>query len=129
MNEYGESLWRMIRTGKRDYSAGWRAAENGMSLAYNARKVSDEWKFSALECVRVCAAEKETFIIDDVHVVMTRRGVSIETPTHGCALGAVMRIAAKDGYIESTKETRRSKRVSTHADVRPVWRSKIWEGK
>lgn len=125
----GDAATKQLRDArKKAKQDSWDAAEQGMNRAYGSVAITDEWREDALTCVRICATEKQHFMIDDVHEVMKRCGVKIETPTHGCALGAVMCIAKKTGYMERTPQTARSKRVSTHADVRPVWRSKLYKG-
>jgi hypothetical protein len=92
-------------------------------------RVDPGWKDEARQAIYNAALRCKLLIIDDVHDQLDAAGVGVPTISHGCTLGALMSEAKKNGYIESTDMRRRSSRSVSHADLRPVWRSCIFDPK
>lgn len=88
-------------------------------------RVDPGWRDAARQAIYDTARRCRFFIIDDVHDQLRAAGMEMPTPLHGCCLGALMSEARRNQYIEDTRERRRSARDSTHADLRPVWKSLI----
>ena len=85
------------------------------------RNAHEEWKDVALEAVYQAALVNGKFIVDEVW-----RYMPPDVSTHELrAMGAVMKKAAKAGWITGTGEYRPSAKVTTHKGLRHVWRSLI----
>ena len=85
------------------------------------RNAHEEWKDVALEAVYQAALVNGKFIVDEVW-----RYMPPDVSTHELrAMGAVMKKAAKAGWIIGTGEYRPSAKVTTHKGLRHVWRSLI----
>ena len=85
------------------------------------RNAHEEWKDVALEAVYQAALVNGKFIVDEVW-----RYMPPDVSTHELrAMGAVMKKAAKAGWIIGTGEYEPSAKVSTHKGLRHVWRSLI----
>lgn len=89
------------------------------------QSADEKWIKAADYAVSKLALRKPDLTTDDVWDVLD--GLGVETPEHR-AMGAVMRRAAKDGIIQRTDRTIKTRRPSRNkGDVR-VWRSRIfWE--
>lgn len=89
------------------------------------QSADDKWKKAADYAVVQLALRKSEITADDVWDVLD--GLDVETHEHK-AMGPVMRRAAKDGIIERTDRTIKTRRPQRHkGDVR-VWKSRIyWE--
>lgn len=85
----------------------------------------EKWVKAADYAVAHLALRKPEVTADDVWDVLD--GMDVDTPEHK-AMGPVMRRAAKEGIIERTDRTVKTRRPSRNkGDVR-VWRSRIfWE--
>jgi len=89
------------------------------SVAANA---GSAWMRHASSAIRAAAHRSSTITVDDVHPFLT------EQPHDLRALGAAMRQAARDGFIERIPgEYRTSERPETHSRPLAVWRSRIFE--
>lgn len=109
-------------------SEGWDLAKKGMRQAYDhVRKTDPGWIDAAREAIYRTALRCRYFIIDDVHDQLAAMGAAMPTAAHGCALGALMNEAKKNRWMVGTGEKRRSGRPLTHGDLRPVWRSLIFD--
>ena len=85
------------------------------------RNAHEEWKDAALEAVYQAALVNRKFIVDEVW-----RYMPPDVSTHELrAMGAVMKKAAKAGWIIGTGEYEPSAKVSTHKGLRHVWQSLI----
>jgi hypothetical protein len=85
----------------------------------------ERWKKAADYAVMQLALRKPEVTADDVWDVLD--GLNVDTHENR-AMGPVMRRAAKDGIIERTERTTKTRRPTRHkGDVR-VWKSRIfWE--
>jgi hypothetical protein len=81
-----------------------------------------EWKDRALEAVHATALVMESFTVDDVW-----RIGRLDPTRENRAMGAVMRNAVREGWIENTHMTRPSS-LRSHLAPRTVWRSLIYRG-
>ena len=79
-----------------------------------------DWKDAALEAVHQTALALYEFIVDDVWERLGSR------PAEGRAMGAVMKKAVSEGWIEATNLYKPSVQPQCHANPRRVWRSKVW---
>lgn len=89
-------------------------------VAFNAPR---DWMEAAEKCVFEVALTADTFTTDDVMQMMTLQ--EYDFPHEPRALGAVMRRARRESWIEPTPEFRQSERVSRHAAPLRVWQSLI----
>ena len=106
----------------------WEAAADGMGRAdASISKIDPGWRDGAMQSIYDTALRCRFLIIDDVHDQLKANGFDMPTPLHGCCLGALMTKARKQGYIEATGKFRRSGRITTHVDLRPVWKSLIFD--
>ena len=80
-----------------------------------------EWKETTADIILHLAQTKQTFTTDDVWERVTK-------PLNPRALGPVMKLAQKSGWIEPTSEFISSKRPVAHARPVRVWRSLIYTG-
>lgn len=85
---------------------------------------NDEWYTEALEAVRYIAEGNFSFTTDDVWEQLKQNVPQIITP-ESRAMGAVMREAAKRGWIISSETYRKSKRPECHSRPVLVWRSQL----
>src|SRR5262249_2390458 len=106
----------------------WDRAKDGMRRASeHVGKVDPGWKDEARMAIFAAAKRCKMLIIDDVHDQLKAAGVGIPSNSHACALGHLMTEAKDNGYIESTGKHRRSGRPSSHADMRPMWKSNVFD--
>lgn len=89
-----------------------------------AANVEWDWAAHALEAVWRTAIELESFIVDEVW----SRIPECKGPHEPRAMGAVMRRARDNRWIEATDQYRASDRVTAHRNPRRVWRSLLFEG-
>jgi hypothetical protein len=82
-----------------------------------ASKASEEWKSYCLSLIKNIATLNQRFTSDLVMLAMT------EKPHDPRALGPLMKLAQKSGYIRPTNEYRPS--VRRHATPLRVWESLI----
>lgn len=94
-----------------------QARDEAMSAI--SRNTSREFSEAAQAAIRIVAAHKDTFLVDDVWVVL-----ELDSEPHDRrALGPEMIKAVKMGVIERTNEFRPSTQVQCHANPRRVWRA------
>lgn len=79
-----------------------------------------EWKDRALAAVRRTCEALPDFVVDDVWSTG-----GLESTREDRALGAVMRRAAKLGWMERTDRVRPS--VRSHGSPKPVWKSNLYD--
>lgn len=109
-------------------SKAWDKAVEGMQAASDhVGRVDPWWKEQARQGIYDSARRCKLVFIDDIHDQLNAMGIGVPTRSHGCALGALMNEAHKNGVIEPTGMKRRSSRSASHADLRPVWRSLIFD--
>lgn len=96
------------------------------ALAQVDGAADDKWKVDADYAISRLATRQETITADDVWDVLDDLGSG--DPPEKRAIGPRFNAAARDGIIERTERTRKSRHPSRHkGDVR-VWRSLIfWE--
>ena len=88
------------------------------ALARVKEHADKEWKAEAMRAVVRVARERGRFTTDDVWAVLGESG------THEPrAMGAIMRQAARNGWVRATDEYVRSSRVACHARPLRVWES------
>jgi len=88
----------------------------------NALKHADAgWLTEALAAVFRVASSQENFTVD--HVWLDGEGLS--SPREPRAMGAVMRIASKAGWISPTPDHWMSKRPACHRRPLRVWQSRL----
>ncbi len=83
-----------------------------------------EWKVRALDAINTCALSFPHFTTDAVWALLDGGPETHERR----ALGAVMRDAARRGWIESTERTEQAARVVAHQRPQRVWHSLIYGG-
>jgi hypothetical protein len=81
-----------------------------------------EWQSDALEAIWVVAKRYPILTTDDLWAIGLKR------PREPRAMGGAMKAAAREGWIEPTDRTRKSKRSACHARPIRIWRSLIHEG-
>lgn len=82
-----------------------------------------EWKITALEVVKSCAAQMPEFTTDDVWQALAKIAIG----THeNRAIGPVMNAAARAGYITPTDRFQNCNRVSRHRAPVRVWKSNLF---
>ena len=84
-----------------------------------------DFKSAALECVLLLAKNRKEFTTDAVWYLLGKGGV--QSPPEPRAMGAIMRIAASNGWVEATDRTALSVRTPCHRRPIRVWESKIGE--
>lgn len=84
---------------------------------------NEEWCATALQAVLLVARRRVVFTTDDVWACLSAVNAA---PSDNRALGAVMREAAKRGYITNTGRTAKSKSVVNHARPLAVWESIVY---
>lgn len=83
---------------------------------------SDDWKRIALDAIHRCALSMPTFTTDDVWRVLVETDARTHEPR---ALGALMRTAARKGWICDAGASQKSDQVSCHGRKKAVWRSRL----
>ena len=87
------------------------------------RAADPAWKKAAMRSVAELAALRPEFTTDDVWESLHRSGQ--EMPREPRALGAVMRTAAKMGFVEASDRYAQSARVACHRRPIRIWVSRI----
>lgn len=95
---------------------GMDGRDEGMDRSYSASP--DDWKPAAHAAVARVALERHRLTSEHVWD-------RLEHPPEPRALGAVMRAAAKAGFVRATKEFEPSRRASRHRAPVRVWESLI----
>lgn len=75
-----------------------------------------DWKDSALTLVEALAKRTDTITTDDLWSLL-------DHPPEPRAMGAIMKRAQKNGWIEPTDRIKKSERPECHARPIRVWRS------
>lgn len=84
------------------------------------RAADEDWLSLVSGLVRHLALTRETLTTDDVWAGI---GDRVAEPSEPRAMGAVMRTAARSGWVEATDRTVKSSRVKCHRRPIRVWRS------
>ena len=82
---------------------------------------NEAWKEATLDAIHATAKRRDKFIVDDIWPQFH----SSETTGDLRAVGPLMRVAQREGWISPTGEFRPSYVPSHHATPRRVWESKI----
>jgi hypothetical protein len=83
--------------------------------------VNPEWRETALDAIYLTARHRAEFIVDDVW-----QNIHGNEPVHDKrAIGPLMRVAKREGWITPTDKFRPSYIVHHHATPRRVWKSRI----
>ena len=90
------------------------------ALAAVESNADPQWMEAALSAVRILARRMPILTTDDLWCL-------VDPPAEPRAAGAVMRKAAKQGWIKATDRTVKSKRATCHARPVRVWESLIYE--
>ena len=99
-------------------------AEKAKELAVDrASEGARGWMSEALPVLRELAASVDAFTTDRVEYELGRRG--IEPPNEPRAYGALMRDAARSGWIEKTDRVVPSVIARNHRRPKAVWRSAL----
>jgi hypothetical protein len=113
-----------VSNGDEGSELGWALADEGMQRADDHK--SEEWKAAADQAIEDTARALPQLTTDDVRGLLEKRGYG----TKNCsALGARMKAARIQGWIEPAGAVKRSKISSTHCRPQPVWLSLIYQGK
>jgi hypothetical protein len=88
------------------------------------RNADERWKFAALTAVIYLSHRRAEFTTDDVAEFLSHTDVTTHEPR---AMGAVMRRAARQGFIVATDRYRPSTRPQAHQNPKRVWRSLVIE--
>ena len=91
------------------------------AIARVAANADDDWKAAAMSAIQKTARELRLLTATDIWQNIPE-GVS----THECrAMGALMRQAAKAGYIVATPDWKATGRAVSHNRPMRIWRSKL----
>ena len=82
---------------------------------------NEAWKEATLDAIHATAKRRDKFIVDDIWPHFH----SSETTKDLRAVGPLMRVAQREGWIVPTGEFRPSYVPSNHATPRRVWESKL----
>lgn len=96
------------------------------SIAQVRDNAEPDLKAELLESVRRVAGIRSTLTSDDVWQDFRAR--ITDAPHEPRLLGAVMREAVRNAWIEATQDFELSKRPETHRNPKRVWRSLLREG-
>ena len=113
---------RSVREGGRPFVIHDEAVKAQSAAIKRAEQAADaEWRYRALDALYHLALGQPDLIANDLwnHV---------EKPREPRATGALMKQAAKRGWIAPTERFVSVPSVSRHAAPVRVWRSLIWEG-
>lgn len=83
---------------------------------------NEAWMEDAAWAIHIAAASRPSFTTAEVWPLIRE-----QTHDHR-AMGAAMRIAQREGYIEPTLEWKQSDSTVNHRRPQRVWRSLIWRG-
>jgi hypothetical protein len=92
------------------------------ALARVEQHANDAWKAEAMRAVVRVARERGRFTTDDVWQALGGLDVGTHEPR---AMGAVMRQAARNGWVRATDEYVKSGRAACHARPLRVWESGV----
>ena len=88
------------------------------------RNADPDWKKEARTAIEVLAASRDEFTTDAVWAVLEKRDVLVITHEKR-AMGAIMRSAQKDKWVEGTDRHVLSTRKKCHRRPIRVWRSLV----
>ena len=98
---------------------GQAARDAAMAQIHDNTKVA--WKEAALDAIHQTARLHSEFIVDDVWDYL-ETDEEIEDKR---AIGPLMRVAQREGWIEPSGKFKPSRVVSHHATPRRIWKSRI----
>ena len=98
---------------------GQAARDAAMAQIHDNTKVA--WKEAALDAIQQTARLHSEFIVDDVWDYL-ETDEEIEDQR---AIGPLMRVAQREGWIEPSGKFKPSRVVSHHATPRRIWKSRI----
>ncbi len=104
------------------FSAALRTLARDAAIDRVEAAAREDWKEVALMVVEVVARDRELFTTDHVWAVMPG---DVSTPEPR-AMGAIMRRAAREGYVTATDRHVLSNRPLCHRRPVRVWRSLIY---
>lgn len=105
-----------------DLFTALRAADD--AVARVDANADPAWMATALDTIKRIAALQDRFTTDDVWLALDPHDEATHEPR---AMGAVMRRAAKMGWVAPTRDYRPSSRPACHARPVRVWGSLIRE--
>ena len=98
---------------------GQEARDAAMSQIHENTR--ETWREAAIDAIYRAARFHKEFIVDDVwEFLETDEEISDKR-----AIGPLMRVAQREGWIKPTSKFQPSRVVSHHATPRRVWKSKI----
>ncbi len=97
------------------------AAARDAAMEQIETATNPEWKEAALDAIHQTARYHSEFIVDDVW----RNFHSNESTRDKRAIGPLMRVAQREGWITPTDKFRPSYVVHHHATPRRIWKSRI----
>jgi hypothetical protein len=104
---------------------GRELRDEGMERA--RKHAGESWIGRALDIIRELAIRQPSLWYDDYqHVADVMK---LPKPPDGRAWGPVLKIAATNGWITKTGESRKSNRPICHRADKPVYRSNLYRGK
>lgn len=89
------------------------------------RNAAQDWKDHVLDVIWGLAAYRQEMTSDDVWRLLGQDDPTTHEPR---ALGAMLKKAAAEGWLEPTEVYRPSARATCHARPVRVWRSLIYRG-
>lgn len=100
-------------------TAGDETKRAGMSQV--ERNADEAWKAAVLEAIRSVAHKMQYFTMEHVRFECSQMGVP--EPHHVNAWGPMLKVAAKEGYCESTNTYSKGTTAASHGHAMLVWRS------
>lgn len=110
-----------------EVAEGERLREEGIARAQGGAPAIALWE--AVAAVRLVALRRETLTSDDVWLALealwAAGAMSFREPR---VMGAVFKVAEREGYVVATEEHRLSRRPVCHRRPIRVWRSLLYRG-
>ena len=110
-----------------EVAEGERLRDEGISHARGGAPVLALWE--AVETVRLVALRRETLTSDDIWTALEalweQGAMTFPEPR---VMGAVFKVAEREGYVRPTEEHRLSRRPVCHRRPIRVWRSLLYRG-
>jgi hypothetical protein len=105
-----------------DFDAAKSAIARDEAIERVEKHAAERWKVAALGAVRSVAARRPLFASDEVWRQIPDDAGKPHEPR---AMGAVMRRAVREGWIEPTDDFKPTARVAAHRRPQRIWRSNL----
>lgn len=100
---------------------GRQLKESGQDLVMNNER--EAWKAKAMEKIEWLCKNRTTITADDVRSAITAAWIG--KPHHPNVFGALMKAAARNGWIIKTGHYEKSNMASRHSGMLAIWKSLI----